>query len=428
MQPEIWLIIVLILLSALFSASETALTAISRIKVRKLLDQKHPSAKVIHFLKDHPAQMLATVLVCNNVVNTWASILVGALIEGYFDRMGMHREGLAIGVAVGAMTFILLVFGEITPKTLAIRHAERMALWLGPMLGVLEFILRPLVYILVGISRPMIYVLSGNAPEKGPILTEEEIRTVLSVGEKEGIIGSGERAMISSIFEFGDTMAKEVMTPRPDMQVIDFNAGPQEVIKSMIQLGHSRIPVFEGNVDNITGVLYAKDLLGVVIEEIDLKQKMRTAVFIPETKKIDAVLRQMQAANTHIVIVVDEYGSVSGLLTMEDIIEEIVGEIQDEFERRKKEIDRLEDKTYRIDGKVLVSDLNQSLGIHLPESTEYDTIAGFVVSRLEKVPSAGDSVKHDNLLVTVERVHHRRISSVKLMVDPNLETSEMVGG
>ncbi|MBU0687391.1 MAG: hemolysin family protein [Candidatus Margulisbacteria bacterium] len=423
------LLVVLILLSGFMSASETALTTVSRIKIRKLVDQKVSGAKAIQVLRESPAKMLSTILIANNLVNIWASVLAASIVIRYFEGRGWANLSFAVGIATGFMTFFLLVFGEITPKTIAIRRAQKVALLVSGPILVLQWILQPVAWLLTSICRPLVYSLGGRAPEKGPILTEDEIKMILSVGQKEGVIEEGERRMISSIFEFGDTTVREVMTPRPDVHCVEKGAGIEKAIEVVKKEGHSRIPVYEGNLDNVVGLIFAKDLLGAE-KDRELKDYMRPVIFIPESKKIDDLLHQMQAARTHMAIAVDEFGTTSGIVTLEDLIEEIVGEIHDEFEKGEKDYEKLGKSIYLVKGSTTISDLNDLMGISLPEKEkEYDTIGGFVFGELGKVPAVGDIVRFEDVLISVERVHRRRITLVKVTKGgADADESRYVGG
>jgi CBS domain containing-hemolysin-like protein len=326
-------LLVLIMFSAFFSAAETAFTSLSRLKVSHLIERKIPGARMVKKLKDHPARLLSTILIGNNIVNIAASVLATQIIYNYFAARGGGSAGLIMGIAIGAMTFFILVFGEITPKTTAIRQAERLSLLFAYPLYLISIVLTPLAALLTWISAPFVLLFGGRIPEQGPFITEEELRFIISAGEKEGVLEREEKEMISSIFEFGDTLVREVMTPRPDILAVDESESLLAAVDLIRDSGHSRIPVYENNIDNIIGILYAKDLLSA--RDGKLKDYMRSALFIPETKKVDELLHQMQANRTHVAIVVDEYGVTSGLVSMEDLIEEIVGEIHDEFERRR---------------------------------------------------------------------------------------------
>ncbi|MDD5593821.1 MAG: hemolysin family protein, partial [Candidatus Margulisbacteria bacterium] len=332
-MTEILLLIIFIALSAFFSASETAMTTISRPKIAQLVEAKRPGARTLRKLREDPAKLLSTILIGNNVVNISASVLATTVITGYFEKLGMADVGVIIGAAIGFMTLFLLVFGEITPKTVAIRNAETWALWLAPPMLAIEWVLTPVAWLLSLISRPFIFIFGGKLTEQGPFISEEEIKALLFIGEKEGVIEREEREMISSVFKFGDLTAREVMTGRSKMICVEAQASIEETVAKIKESGHSRLPVYDQNFDNIIGVVYAKDLLTADRSD-KLNDHLRQALFIPGGKKISDVMGQMQAEYKHLAIVVDEFGHTLGLVTLEDLVEEIVGEIHDEYERR----------------------------------------------------------------------------------------------
>jgi len=425
---EYMFLFVLIVLSAFFSSSETAITSISRIKVEELKEKKKVGAKALAFLKENPSTMLATILVGNNLVNISASALATSLSISALSAYGFSGVGVALGVSIGIMTFIILVFGEIIPKTVAIRNAERIALSASPLIRFLSAMLYPIVKILIFISTPFVILFGGKMPKRGPFLTFEQIKMLLSIGEKEGIIEEEEREMISSIFEFGKTSVRAVMTPKPDMQCIDASAKLDSIINLIIDGGHSRIPVYDGSLDNIIGVIYAKDLLKVYASgngPANIKELLRPALFIPEGKRVDDLLHEMQAARTHIAMVVDEYGGTAGLVTLEDLVEEIVGEIYDEFEKKVKSVEKIDDNTIILDARLSLSDVKELVGIQIPKG-EYDTLGGFIFGLLGKVPAVGDQVHYENITISVERVQKRRITRAKIIKIPN--EVEGVGG
>jgi len=429
---QLILLLILIFLSAFFSMSETALTSVSRVKVRNLLEQKKRGAKALSELRENPSKFLGTILVGNNIVNISASALATSISIQVLETYGLHEIGIAVGIAIGITTFFILVFGEITPKTVAIRNAERISLFSAPIIRVLSVILAPFVQIFTFVSIPFIRLFGGKMLERGPFLTLEEIKMLLLTGEREGVIEEEEKEMISSIFEFGETIVREVMTPKPDMQCLPIESSVDQAIKAILESGHSRIPVYEGNIDNIVGIIYAKDLLKTIEvdrSKLNLKDFMRPAIFVPESKKVDDLLHQMQGARTHIAIIIDEYGATAGLVTLEDLIEEIVGEIYDEFEKKAKSIEKIDDRTYIVDARLSIPDVNQALKIRLSKK-KYDTVGGFVMDGLGKVPAVGDSLKYYNLRISVERVYRRRITRVKIEKIPKKyeEGMEAVGG
>jgi CBS domain containing-hemolysin-like protein len=414
---ELLILLALIFLSACFSSSETAITSIGRIKVEELREKKRGGSRALGWLKENPSMMLATILVGNNLVNISASALATTLSISALAGLGLGGVGAALGAAIGIMTFLILVFGEIIPKTVAIRNAEKLALIASPIIKVLSVFLYPLVKLLIWISTPFVLLFGGKMPKRGPFLTIDEIKMLLSIGEREGIIEEEEREMISSIFEFGKTAVHEVMTPRPDMQCAEIGSGIDKTISLIIAGGHSRIPVYEGGLDNIIGVVYAKDLLkakstGIGDEEV--RGMLRPALFIPEGKRVDDLLHEMQAARTHIAIVVDEYGGVAGLVTLEDLIEEVVGEIYDEFEKKVKAVEKIDKNSTILDARMSISDVNELLKTNIPKG-DYDTLGGFIFGLLGKVPAVGDQTQYDNILISVERVHRRRITRAKVV-------------
>jgi putative hemolysin len=331
---EILLLVIFVALSAFFAASETAMTTIGRPRIAQLVELKKPGARTLRKLREDPAKLLTTLLIGNNVVNISASVLATTLVTTYFEKLGLAGVGAIIGVVIGGMTLFILVFGEITPKTVAIRNAEKWALWLAPPLLVIEWVLTPVAWLLSLISRPFIRLFGGKMTDKGPFITEEEIKSLLYIGEQEGAIEREDRELISSVFKFGDLTAREVMTARSKMICVEAGGSIDETIGKIKESGHSRLPVYEQNFDNVIGVVYAKDLLAAGRSD-KLNDHLRQALFIPGVKKISDVMEQMQAEYKHLAIVVDEFGHTLGLVTLEDLVEEIVGEIHDEYERRK---------------------------------------------------------------------------------------------
>lgn len=431
MQIEVLILFILIGLSAFFSFSETAITSIGKIKVEELKAKRKLGHKSLVWLKDNPSTMLAIILVGNNIVNISASALATSMAISALSQAGYDGLGTALGVAIGLTTFLILVFGEIIPKTIAIRTAGRAALIVAPFIWVLSIIFYPFVQILILISTPFVLIFGGRMPKKGPFLTKDEIEMMISLGGKEGVIKEEEREMISSIFEFGRTIVREVLTPRPDMQCVEVSDPCEKAKALIVEGGHSRIPVFDGNLDNIIGVVYAKDMLKTGLkadESVTLRDFLRPALFVPEAKRVEHLLHEMQAARTHIAIVVDEYGGTAGLVTMEDLVEEIVGEIYDEFEKKVKSVDKIDENTTILDARLNISDVNAMLNLSLPEK-DYDTVAGFIFGLLGKVPAVGDQTQYDNILISVERVHKRRITRAKIVkLAKSTEEGEAVGG
>ncbi len=418
MNPLIeWILLaILLLLSGFFSASETALISLGKLRIKTLLEKEREKAEIIKLWADDPNRFLATILVGNNVVNIGASVLAA------FIGMRIWGDELSVGVAwvvTGVMTFIILVFGEFTPKTLARQNAEKIALGVMGVLKVLSYILYPITKVCVLVSKPFIKLFGGAVGETAPFMTEEEMKALIGIGEEEGVLEKGERRMIESIFEFGDTKVQEVMVPRTEMTFIRANTKLDDILALLVKAGCSRIPVYEATIDNVIGILYAKDLLKFWGEHGEkqpvLKEFIRQPYFIPETKKVNELLREFQRNRVHMAIVVDEYGGTAGLVTMEDLIEEIVGEIEDEYDTGSGEkVEYLEGGEVLVDAAIDIGELNEKLNIDLPEQEGVETIAGFVIDILGHVPSVGEIVEYEGLTIKVVDATKRRVGKVRI--------------
>ncbi len=411
-------LVILLLLSGFFSSSETALISLSRAKVKHLVEKKEPNAEIIANLLSHSPRLLAAILLGNNLVNIMASALATAIAIRHFKSYG-------VGIATGVMTFLILVFGEIGPKTYAIRHAEKIALRSAKLINVFIVILYPIARLLVFVSNLFLRLFGQAAIHEEPFLTEGEIKAMLAMGEEEGIIEEGEREMIHSIFEFGDTIVKEVMVPRMDVICIDSKKTLAESLRVILEEGYSRIPVFEENRDNIIGILYAKDILPFLARgetKKKVKEVIRPAYYVPESKRVNELLRELQKNKVHMAIVLDEYGGTAGIVTIEDLLEEIVGEIFDEYDLEEEPmIEKLKDGQIRVDARLDLDEARENLGFTFPEDVESETFGGFVYSLLGRVPEEGETITFNNFLFTIEKVKQRRIS--KILVK-KLEKSE----
>ena len=412
---NITVLFILVCLSAFFSLSETALTAVSRIKVKKMFDEGHFGAKFLQKLRENPNKMLATILVGNNIVNLAAASLATVIFIDFFANKKMFNEGVTVVAATLVMTVVILVLGEIVPKTSAMKYSGKLSTAVAPVIWALSVLLTPVISLLDRLCRPLLRLVGADVKSEAPFVTEEELKILLSMGEKEGVLETAENKMIHSIFEFSDTVAKEVMVPRPDMFCLDANSRVNEAFEKIFEDGHSRVPVYDGNPDNIVGIVMTKDLINIRGRENEfvLKDIMRAPLFVPETKKLDELMRLMQSSRSHIAIVVDEYGVVAGLVTLEDLLEEIVGEIEDEFDKEEKDLETLSDGSILINARLSVSDVNEKIGTKIPEG-DYDTIGGFVLSLIGRLPFVGDSTKYEELNITVEKIAKRRITRVRI--------------
>ena len=398
----------LLLLSAYFSASETALTSLGKLKVKSLIEREGRRAELLSSWLEDPSRLLATILVGNNIVNVAFSILFTFVLLPFFGSTAAGKVGVISTVVV---VLLILVFGEITPKTYARQNAERIALKTIRSLNGLSRALSPLIGLLVFVAP------GGRKTKPGPFMTEEEIKRMISLGEEEGVLEEEEKEMIDSIFKFGDTKVQEVMVPRSDMVTIEANQGLDNILKLVMEAGHSRIPVFERRIDNIIGILYAKDLLNLWEQSsrarLKVKDLVHPAYFVPETKKVNELLREFQKQRIHLAMVVDEYGGTAGLVTLEDLLEEIVGEIEDEYDKGKERIEILEKGIALVDGKTDIGEVNERLGIKLPEE-EVETVAGFVVDHLGRVPRVGEEIIYQGTKITVVEADRRRVIKVKI--------------
>jgi magnesium and cobalt exporter, CNNM family len=410
---EAWLqltiMIVSLFLCAMASAAETSFTSISRIKLRNLVEEGDPQAAEIDKLLANPNVFLSTILIVNSVAVIVASSMATVLAIQFSESLGEL-------ISTVLSSLVVLIFCEITPKTAAVQNPLRWArLFVGPVKGA-AWILRPLVWSLGAITGLLLRLMGGEIKHRGPFVTEEELRLLVSVGEKEGILEEEETEMIRSIFEFADTTVREVMIPRIDMVTLESDATVDEAIDLAMQGGFSRIPVYEGSIDNIIGVLYTKDMLRQLREQHDtlpIRDYVRSAYFVPETKKLDDLLREIRQKRIHMVIVVDEYGSVAGLVTIEDLVEEIVGDIQDEYDREENLYEQINENEYVFDAKISVDEFNELMDTDLADE-DYDTLGGFLYAQLDKIPVAGDSSTYKDLTFTVLSTRGRRIRKVRV--------------
>jgi CBS domain containing-hemolysin-like protein len=345
-----------------------------------------------------------------------AVISAPVLAEAWRSWLGGASYPLAFVLVVFIAAFLMLILGELVPETIAMQHSERLALLLARPLAVIAVLAMPLVRLMVWLSNAISRMFGAQRPGSMPFVTEEEIKTLVDAGEEEGVIQEEEKEMIYSIFELGDTLAREVMVPRIDVVALDVTTPMVEALDTIMQAGHSRIPVYEETIDNVLGVLYAKDLLPNLRDgrtDVQLEAILREAYFIPETKKASDLLPDLQQRRVHMAVVVDEYGGMSGLVTIEDLLEEIVGEIQDEYDTEEPIVEFVGQDEYILDARVDLDDLNRLMDVSLP-TDDNDTLGGFIYTELGKVPAVGDQVAFGDLSLTVESVAGRRIKKVRI--------------
>lgn len=401
MTSQLTLLFVCIIFSAFFSSAETALFSISRVRALHLAKEGKRVDEVIVKMKQDSHKLLSTILIGNNLVNIGGSSLATALAMDYF-------QSNAVGISTGIMTLIILVVGEIFPKSFATRNnivVSRIVIF--PLFWMSKFFY-PLILVLNFIPKLL------RSVDGAPAVTEDELMTMVEVVEEEGEIKEEEKEFISKIFEFDDTSASEIMTPRADMYVLDIN-DPLD-IKTILQSGFTRIPVMDGHIDNIIGVLNVKDLFASYHDTcenpmgaLDIREVIRDAYFIPVSKKLDSLLHVFKRIKLHIGIVVDEHGGVCGIVTMEDVLEEIVGEISDETDRIDPHIVTLKGQKWIILGKTEIDEINKALELAIPESSDYDTFSGFILDKLGRIPKVGESIKIGKYTATVKDREGNRI-------------------
>ncbi len=416
---ELVAVIALVAAAALLASAEVSITRMSRFRAYHFQEEGKRGANAMVRIAENPARYLNVVLLL-----TLLTQLGGTTLAGVVAIRHLHHLGELI--ATGAMTLILFVFAEVSPKTFTVQHTDRVALRIAPFIVALAAAVGPIAAGLIKLSNVL---LPGAGLPQGPFVTEQEIRAMAEVASEDKSIEEGEADLIHSIFEFGDTLVREVMVPRPDMVAAPIASGVQEVLDLMLKHGYSRIPVYGETIDQIEGVVYAKDLLRHLHagkDTVPIDKIMREAYFVPDSKKVSDLLREMQQRRVHIAIVLDEYGSTAGLVTIEDLLEEIVGEIADEYDREEPEIETVDPDTFRVAGRMSIDDVNDLLEADLPHD-EWDTVGGLMYGLLGSVPTQGETVTYENLTFTAEKVQGRRIAKVLIVRTPVVQSENGSG-
>jgi len=407
----IGIFILAIICSAFFSGSEVALFSTTRAKVRTLINDGVPGAQALLTLKQNPDRFLLTILIGNNIVNILAASVVTAVAIGVFGP-----GAAAVAIATVVVVLLMLVFGEILPKMYASRNPTSTALGVSPTVYLLSRVFSPLIWIFNTAAGKM----TGGPVFSQHLITEEEIKEWIDVGQEEGTIEKDEQEMLHSVFEFADTRVREAMTPRIDVVMAEDTLSPEDALEVFKKTGFSRIPVYHENIDTIRGILNIKDVFTAVMDgrtHHPLVELCSEPVYVPETKKIDDLLREMKARKNHMAIVLDEYGAFVGIITVEDIVEELVGDILDEFDTEEPELIRVAEGVYSLDARMWVSDLNKELDLDLPECETYETIAGLIIDQLGYIPRIGESCDLDGgIRLIVIQMKGKRITRIKLLI------------
>lgn len=408
LTTQIIILVILLFLSGFFSGIETALMSLNIIKVKALLRQKKKGAEALHRIKQRPHKLIITVLIGNNLVNISAATLATVLFTDLFGSSG-------VGIATGVMTFMILVFGEITPKTFASQNAERISLAVARPVELFSIILLPIVYVFELIAKGMSKLL-GTKKEKQ--LSEEELQTIVTMGFREGILDKEAAEIIHNVLRFEGTKVVDIMTAKADAEMIDGNKKLKDVIDFIVKTPYSIYPVYVGNINKIAGVLDVDDVLRYFKNKkfnVKVKTIVRNVNFVPESKMVDDLLTEFEGRKIPLAVVVNEYGEVSGLITVEDILEEIVGDIFDKSKKRSSVyIKKVSKKMIRVDARATIEEVNKVLHLGIEEE-HFGTIAGFIEHRLQKIPRKGEKLELKNVTIVVEQANKQGIKSVKII-------------
>ena len=412
---QLVVLVILLMGSAFFSASETALMSISKIDARHMVDQNIKNAKIVSKLVEDPNKLLGAILVGNNIVNIGASSLATVVATDIFESAGP-------GIATGVMTLLVLIFGEITPKSLSTQKSQEVACFVARPISLVVLILTPVVKVLMFISNLMIRLFGGKIDTSKPFITTDELKTIVTVSHEEGVLEEEEKEMIYNVFGFGDSYTKDVMIPRTDMIAVDVNATYDEIIELYKQEQFSRMPVYQESHDNIIGVIYMKDLLLKQFDPKDfvISDFLRDVYFVHEFKRIDELFKEMRSKKIGMAIVVDEYGGTSGIVTLEDLIEEIVGDIDDEYDMTEDSFVKIADQEYLVDGSFRISDFNDELNLNI-SSNEFDSIGGFIIGLLDRFPDEGEVVVYDDITFKVEETMNNRINKLRILLSDDIK-------
>lgn len=416
---QLIILIILLMLSAFFSSNETALMAVNKIRLRSLADSGNKrAALVLDITENHSAKMLSAILIGNNIVNLSASALSTSLAYAF--------GGYMVSIATAVLTVAILVFGEITPKNYATLNAEKLTLRYIPVIKFFMCIMTPVIFIINLFSRAIMFLLRVDPNASDKAMTEDELRTIVDVSHEDGVIESDEKEMIYNVFDLGDANAKDIMVPRVHVTFADVNNSYEELLEIFREDKFTRLPVYEETPDNIVGIINMKDLLLYDRNQsFHIRDIMRKPHFTYEYKSISELLVEMRDSTFNIAIVLDEYGEMAGLITLEDILEEIVGEIHDEYDEKEDELVRkISDLEYIIEGSMNLDDVNERLQTSL-ESEDYDSLGGFIIEHLDRLPEVGDEVITDTgIRLIVDTLDKNRVESVHVYLPQDLELSE----
>ena len=410
---QLVILVLLLSASAFFSSAETALMTSNKLRIRNLAENGDKRAEKVLEITANTDKMLSAILIGNNIVNLSASALSTTLTLKVFGSS-------LVGVATGVLTFLILVFGEITPKNVASKNAEDMALKYIGIISLLVIVLTPAIYVVNKVAGIVISLFIKNNDDNNTV-TEDELRAMVEVSHEDGVIEKEEKKMIVNVVDFGDTVAGDIMLPRVDMVMVSVESSYEEILKIFREERYTRIPVYEESPDNVIGILNVKDFLLIEDKEnFSVKEHLREPLYTYEYKKTSSLMVDMRKTGANIVIVLDEYGTTVGLITLEDMLEEIVGEIRDEFDAEEDEgITKISETEYLIDGSTNLDDVNDRIGLEL-SSEEHESVGGIIMEKLGRLPVEGEVITFDNIILTVKKMDHARIEKVGLKLKPSV--------
>ena len=412
----IFLLIVLILLSAFFSASETAFSSVNKIRLKNYVDEKRRGSKKALYIAENFDRALSTILVGNNIVNIAAASISTKVATDLFGG----NTGLVISTV--GMTILILIFGEVLPKSFAKEHAESFSLLVSDVLYMLIQLFTPITALLVMLKQ-LVSKLFGNQKTDVPSVTEEELKVMVNLSEEEGVIDNKEKELVHRSLDFNDILVGEIFTPRIDIVAVEVNQPIEEIRDIFLQERYSRVPVYEGDIDNVIGILSESDFFSQLVQgkKVNVRELLRTPLFVVESMRISTLLPELQKSKVHMAIVIDEFGGTSGLITLEDILEQIVGEIWDEHDEAVKTFQKINDYEYEFNAELPLDEFCDILGIDELESSSH-TLGGWVFEMFERIPTVGESFEYESLTVTVRQVENRRIRKVLVRIrEPIME-------
>lgn len=421
----LFVILFLIVVNGFFAASEFALISLRRSRLRHLAKSGSAKAKKLQKLLDEPERFLSTIQIGVTLMGTLAAAIGGVLAVKYlkpvflevpFEFIHTAAEPIAVAVVVSLITYATIVIGELVPKTLAIRHAEKIAFFTATPVDLLSKFFSLVIRVLTISSKTVLRLFNLDRVQEPGFISEDEVKYLIREGRKRGVFEPSEEDLIHSVFKFTDTMVREVMIPRTEIVAVDSGSNIDAILRTMNEKGFSRLPVYTGSIDNIIGVAYLKDILSLYMENrsFQLENVIRKPYIVPPNKNVSVLLREMREKRIHLALVGDEYGGTDGLVTMEDLIEEIVGDIRDEKEKELREIDEIAANRFIIDGKTDIGKVNERLYVTLPED-EFETVGGFVLGLFGRLPAEGDQVRYRDLMFTVLRLRKNRISRIRVL-------------